>query len=123
MAWKFTSDKAIFIQIVDIIKHDIVSGKFKSGDKLPTVRDLSIIAGVNPNTVQRAYAEIEMLGLIYTKRGDGRYVCEDVNIIKNQAQNELQATVANFLKTVIDLGFNKEEVLKELEKEAQKGEK
>ena len=58
MEWKFSDDVPIYLQIIEMMKTDIVSGKYKSGDRLPAVRDLAMETGVNPNTVQKALAEL-----------------------------------------------------------------
>ena len=72
MAWKFDNNIPIYIQISNIIKLQIVTKQLKSGDKLPTVRDLAETAGVNPNTVQRALSDLET---------EGFYRCNDANDI------------------------------------------
>ena len=64
MAWNLTSDRPIFIQIVDRISADIISGKYRPGEKLPSVRDLAGEAAVNPNTMQKALGELERTGLV-----------------------------------------------------------
>lgn len=120
MSWNFTSSKPIFGQIVDILKKDIVSGKYTVGDKMPTVRDLAIEAGVNPNTVQRAYGEIEALGLIYTKRGDGRYVSDNQDLIARQGKEELETTVFQFVSSLKNMGFSHEEILTSVKTELEK---
>ena len=65
MAWNLNSDRPIFIQIVERIEMDIISGKYKPGDKLPSVRDLAAEAAVNPNTMQKAFTELERTGLVF----------------------------------------------------------
>ena len=77
MKWKFSDDVPIYLQIIELMKVDIVSGKYSSGDKLPAVRDLAMEAGVNPNTVQRSYAELERQGLVQSERTSGRFVSID----------------------------------------------
>ena len=111
MPWKFNSNKPIYCQIVDVLVKDIVSGKYKIGEKLPSVRDLSLEAGVNPNTVQRAYMDVEQKGIIYTKRGEGRYVCEDYNIIENQGNQSLNTAIDDFVQNLRELGFSDTEIL------------
>ena len=68
MPWSFQADTPIYTQLVARLQEQIVSGAYPPGSKLPSVRDLAADAGVNPNTVQRAFAELERLGLIYTQR-------------------------------------------------------
>ena len=81
MSWSFSNDKPIFQQIADIIILKIISGEYPPGYRLETVRDLALIAGVNPNTMQRALSFAEESGIIYVRRGEGRYVTEDTEII------------------------------------------
>ena len=74
MGYQFSSDKPIFEQIIDNIVVKIASGIYQENERLLSVRDYAVEFGVNPNTVQRALSELEREGIIYTKRGDGRYV-------------------------------------------------
>ncbi len=111
MPWNFTDDQPIFQQIVQIISNQIVSGVYQPGDKLPTVRELSLQAGVNPNTMQRAFSAIEDTGLIYSKRGDGRYVSENLQIHQKHANESLDKAVDDFLETMKSMGFDKEQVI------------
>ena len=82
MEWKLRTDRAVYLQIVDYIRKQIVSGEIGSGDKLLSVRELSGVLNVNPNTVQRAYAELERMGLVDTMRNIGREVTGDMDLIK-----------------------------------------
>ena len=82
MAWTLDSDRPIFLQIVERIQTDIVSGRYQPGDKLPSVRDLAAEASVNPNTMQKAFAELERTGLVYSRRTSGRFITED-RTVKN----------------------------------------
>ena len=82
MAWKFDNNIPIYIQISNIIKLQIVTKQLKSGDKLPTVRDLAETAGVNPNTVQRALSDLEAEGFVYSVRTTGRFVTDNVELIQ-----------------------------------------
>lgn len=97
MAWNFSNDKPIFQQLVEIITIRIISGKYNPGDKLESVRDLAVTAGVNPNTMQRALNEIENIGLIYAKRGDGRYVGEDQAVMDNARNDYVNKYVDEFI--------------------------
>ena len=60
MAWTLDSDRPIFLQLVERIQMDIIAGRYKPGTKLPSVRDLAAEAAVNPNTMQKAFAELEI---------------------------------------------------------------
>ena len=117
MCWSFTNDKPIFQQLVDIITLKIISGEYPTGSKLDAVRELAVTAGVNPNTMQRALAEIETTGLIFTKRGDGRYVTEDkykINAAKNAYVTE---RVRLLIESVKALGLDDEEIINAVNKE------
>lgn len=110
--WHFSNDKPIYTQIVEHIKQLIVSGGLSPGDKLPSVRELAQEACVNPNTMQRAMAELENNGLLYTMRSAGRYITEDAELIK-QVKNELaEKEISDFLQSMERLGFSPEETVK-----------
>ena len=83
MAWELDADRPIYAQLVERIQKEIVSGKYQPGEKLPSVRDLAAVAAVNPNTMQKAFAELERSGLIVTQRTSGRAVTEDTELIGN----------------------------------------
>ena len=72
MPWNLDSDRPIFLQIIEKIRLDIVSGYYQPGDKLPSVRELAAEASVNPNTMQKALSELERTGLVYSQRTSGR---------------------------------------------------
>ena len=76
MKWQFSNDAPIYAQLIEQIKVGIVTGAFPPGDRLPSVRDLATEAGVNPNTMQRALAELERDGLVFSQRTAGRFVTE-----------------------------------------------
>ena len=77
MNYIFDNERPIYIQLVELIRIDIVSGKYEKGSKLPSVRELALTMKVNPNTMQKALVELENEKLIYTERTNGKYVTED----------------------------------------------
>ena len=77
MEWNFKSGIPIYTQIIDEMTMRIASGYYGPGDKLPSVRDLAMDAGVNPNTMQRALAELERRGLVFSERTSGRFVTKE----------------------------------------------
>ena len=92
MKFDFDNNIPIYIQLVEQLKISIISGKLKSGDRLPSVRDLALQTKVNPNTMQKALVELENLKLIYTERTNGKFVTNDQKIIdkyKKQYADEL----------------------------------
>ena len=88
----------------------IVSGKYQPGEKLPSVRDLAAVAAVNPNTMQKAFAELERSGLIVTQRTSGRTVTEDTELIGNTREQLAAGHVRNFINNMQELGYQREEI-------------
>ncbi|KEH85469.1 GntR family transcriptional regulator [Clostridium novyi A str. BKT29909] len=119
---KFDEKIPIYVQVMDIIKKDIISGKLKKGDKLSSVRDLSEKLKVNPNTVQRAYKELERENLAYTQRGMGTFIVEDVEIINDLKRNTAKDIMKKFIESMKSLGFEDEEII-DLVIKSLKGEK
>ena len=115
MSWNLNSDRPIFLQIVERIQMDIISGIYKPGDKLPAVRELASEASVNPNTMQRAFQELERAGLVFSQRSSGRYVTEDVEIIMEAKKAMARQYVQSFMKSMEQLGYTGEEILRLLE--------
>ena len=121
MAWELNSDRPIYTQILEKIPTRIISGVYKPGDRLPSVRELAAEANVNPNTMQKAFAELERSGLILTQRNSGRTVTEDTSMI-NQIQTQVALSqVQSFFQTMMELGFNKEEILAFVTKAMEEG--
>ena len=88
MSWVLDSGRPIYLQIVERLELSIVSGQFKPGDKVPSVRELAVEAGVNPNTMQKAMVELERQGLVHSERTSGRFITEDEAMI-TQVREEL----------------------------------
>lgn len=110
MEYQFDNDKPIYLQMVELIKTEIISGRLKSGEKIPSVRELAVQAKVNPNTVQKALAELERCGLIYTERTNGKFVTENKSIIKAYRDGIINEKVESFLKDMIHIGASEDEI-------------
>ena len=82
MEWNFKNGIPIYSQIMDEMTMRIASGAYAPGDKLPSVRDLAMEAGVNPNTMQKAMAELERIGLVYSERTSGRFITKEEKILE-----------------------------------------
>ena len=121
MAWNLTSDRPVFIQIIEQLKLDIITGVYKPGDKLPSVRDLAGEAAVNPNTMQRAFSELERDGLVYTMRTSGRFITEDITMIQGLKEQMAVNAIAEFLSNMERLGFNKEDAISLLNETVKEG--
>jgi len=83
VAWNLDNDRPIYAQLVERLQVQIISGAYLPGGKLPSVRELAAVAAVNPNTMQKAFAELEKSGLIITQGTNGRIVTEDEGLIQD----------------------------------------
>lgn len=110
--WEFSDDRPIYIQIMEQIQLRIVSGTYVTGEKLPSVRELAAEASVNPNTVQKALSELERTGLIFSQRTNGRFITEDIDMIKNMKNNLAKEQIAIFLNNMEKIGYNKDDTIK-----------
>ena len=120
MAWEFKDGIPIYRQLVRRLEISIAAGEYQSGEKMPSVRDLAMEAGVNPNTMQRALTELERDGLVYSQRTSGRYVTEDRAAIAEARHGLAADRVRSFLTDMGRLGFEKEELLSLLRQEMEK---
>ena len=111
MSWEFQDHLPIYAQLMDTLKRRIVTGRYLPGEKLPSVRELAAEAGINPNTVQRAFSELEREGLIYTQRATGKYVTENEADIKSSREALARTQVADFLRAMQSLGFSVGDVI------------
>ena len=121
MAWELNSDRPIYTQILEKIQTRIISGIYQPGERLPSVRELAAEASVNPNTMQKAFTELERSGLIQTQRNSGRTVTEDTSMIKQVQTQVALSQVQSFFNTMMELGFNKEEILAFVKKAMEEG--
>nr|WP_294495343.1 GntR family transcriptional regulator [uncultured Mediterraneibacter sp.] len=111
MPWNLDNDRPIYLQLMERIQHDIISGVYQPGDKLPSVRDLAVDAAVNPNTMQKALAELERCGLVYSQRTSGRFITDDASMIRKMRTELAQEHIEEFFKQMRRLGFSDEETL------------
>ncbi len=111
MTWKFDNDKPIYLQLVEELKLKIISNELPAGSKLPSVRDFAAEVGVNPNTMQRALAELEAIQLVSTKRTSGRFVTEDEAYIKNLRSNYAEKQINDLVRSLYQLGYNQQELI------------
>ena len=115
MVYVFDNERPIYIQLVEMIRIDIVSGKFKKGQKLPSVRELALMMKVNPNTMQKALVELEDEKLIYTERTNGKYVTKDEKLIEKIKKQLAQEKVNNYLNSMKNIGISYESAVKYLQ--------
>lgn len=101
----------IYLQIINHIKKDIITGRLKGGDRMPSVRELAEKARVNPNTIQRVYQELEREGIAYTQRGMGTFVTEDDAIIRGMKLEMSQDIISAYVEGMKSLGMDEDEML------------
>ena len=118
MPWTLDDTRPIYLQLEDIIKSKIIAGIYKPGQKLPSVRELAAEAAVNPNTMQKALAELERSGLVYTQRTSGRYITEDTAIMQNLKHQLAHDLIQQFLEAMAHLGYTREESIQLLIEES-----
>ena len=111
MPWNLDNNRPIYLQLVERIQMDIVSGVYHAGDKLPSVRELAADAAVNPNTMQKAFTELERSGLVYTQRTNGRYITEDQERISRIREELAREFTQSYLSNIRRLGYEKEQAL------------
>ena len=111
MDWTFNNDMPIYSQLVDKIKLSIVSGQLPPGEKLSTVRDLAAEAKVNPNTMQRAFQELEREGLVFSQRSSGRFVTEDMEVIMEAKKAMARQYILGVMENMEKLGYTPQEII------------
>ncbi|MGI5978544.1 MAG: GntR family transcriptional regulator [Oscillospiraceae bacterium] len=116
MAWQFSSERPIYVQVSDQIISNILTGVYKPGEKLPSVREFAVLAAVNPNTIQRALSELESVGLIETQRNTGKFVTQHGEVIEMAREKRGEALASEFLKNMAALGYSAEQTISLLQK-------
>ena len=116
MEFTFDNNIPIYIQLLEYLKIYLISGVFKSGDKLPSVRDFANTFKVNPNTMQKALSELEDMKLIYTERTNGKFVTKDKKLIE-KLKDEYALTLAkSYFEGMKKIGLGKADSIKYLER-------
>ncbi|MEI4771053.1 GntR family transcriptional regulator [Psychrobacillus sp. FJAT-51614] len=112
----FLPDKPIYQQIMEKIFGDLLKGSVKPGDRLPSVREYALEFGVNANTMQRVYKELELMHLTETKRGQGTFVTDDMQRLEELREEMMQSLVTNFIHQMESFGFTEQEVIVQISK-------
>ena len=117
MEWSIVAGRPVYLQLIEQLELAIVVGEYPPGEKIPGVRDLAAQAQVNPNTMQRALAEMESRGLLVTQRTTGRTVTSDTALIAKTRQALAASLAQDFLAQAKALGLTREEILALLQQE------
>ena len=112
MPWKFDNNRSIYVQLVEKIQNRIITGVYAPGSRLASVRELAGEAEVNPNTMQKALAELERAGLVHAVRTSGRFVTEDQKMIENLKRESAVEIIREFREKMKALGYDNEAVIK-----------
>ncbi|HFJ9441373.1 MULTISPECIES: GntR family transcriptional regulator [Bacillus] len=111
MKTEFSPNIPIYVQVMEYIKKEIVTGRLAPGEKIPAVRELAGELQVNPNTIQRTFQELEREGVAETRRGTGRFVTMNEEKIKELRKEMAKELLDNFIDGMNNLGFMEEEIL------------
>lgn len=116
MTNQYASGTPIYLQLVDQFKHRIISGELTVGSKLESVRDLAVSFEVNPNTMQRALAELERDHLVYAERTAGRFITQDKELIVKMREEIAQEIIETFIQQMDSIGFSTKEAIELFQK-------
>ena len=111
MQWKLSDDSQNYVQLMETITAAIASGTLAAGSRLPSVREMAAQAGVNPNTMQRALAELERDGLLYSQRTAGRFVTDQSDRITQKRKELAMQQIRIFLSSMKEMGYTSEQTL------------
>ena len=109
----YRDTRPIYEQVVERFKMLILRGVLHTDDRLPSVRNLAVDLSINPNTIQRAYAELERQGYIYTVKGKGNFVSDNRKLLP-QYREELFTQLKGICKAAFDVGITEEEIVQRI---------
>lgn len=118
MAWSFDKHSPVYLQIASRIRAEIISGNYPPKSQIPSVRQLALVAAVNPNTVQHALTALEAEGIICSEGTAGRFVTDNEALIAQARKAAARALVAEFMHNAHRLSIDKEELIKMIEEES-----
>lgn len=108
---EFQSSKPIYLQIADRVYYRLIRSELSPGDKLPSVREMAVQMKVNPNTIQRTYSEMERLGIVETRRGQGTFIAERSDLIAELKDRLTKDVFKRFIQEMAELGLSPEEMI------------
>ncbi len=111
----YKDTRPIYEQVVERFKTLILKGALQSDEQMPSVRGLAMELSINPNTIQKAYAELERQGFIYTVKGRGSFVSGDSSLVE-QRKREYLDQILGLVKELLEIGMTKREITMEIEK-------
>ncbi|MFW5976545.1 MAG: GntR family transcriptional regulator [Bacillota bacterium] len=121
MEINYDTSRPIYKQIMEYIIRKLANGKLKPGEKLPSQRELAEELKVNPNTIQRAYREMEIQDIVETRRGVGTFVTDSRSKIQKVSKELSRKIITDFIKQMYSMGFNDDQIIKMVRKELEQG--
>ncbi len=115
MEWRLDKDRPICPQIEELIAAGIARGEFAANERLLSVREVALQAGVNPNTVQKAFSELERDGLIFSRAGSGWFVAEDTGRAVRQVEELARTRTKDYVSGMRALGKARPEIIRMIE--------
>lgn len=122
MGWKLNNDRQIWMQLVEVLRMRIVTGRYPAGERMPSVRELAAEAGVNPNTMQRALSALEESMLVSAVRSTGRFVTQDEALIAAAREKIAEEELDQFLIQMHQLGYDTDAIAQLIAKRRKKDE-
>ncbi|GMK42944.1 GntR family transcriptional regulator [Paenibacillus glycanilyticus] len=107
----FDNNMPIYIQIMNYVKKQIITGRLNPGDKIESVRDMALELQINPNTIQRTFQELEREGIVETRRGLGRFVTSRESTIMQIKKEMAGELLERFVQGMRELGFEKDDIV------------
>ncbi|SFS66215.1 GntR family transcriptional regulator [Marininema halotolerans] len=111
MAVQYDQSSPIYLQLAEKIRRRILRHELDPGDKMPSVRDMAVQSNVNPNTVQRTYSELERMGIVESRRGQGTFITENEERLEQLRDEMRQSQIASFVEGMNEMGFTSKEIL------------
>ncbi|MBP1994942.1 GntR family transcriptional regulator [Paenibacillus eucommiae] len=111
MVESYSNTQPIYLQLVQRICRQIVRREVQPGEKLPSVRDLAVQFGVNPNTIQRVNMELERMGVVESRRGQGMFVTEDSTRLTLMREHLKEELITKFASEMKELGYSEDEII------------
>lgn len=118
MAWHFSTDRPVYMQLAERITRSVLTGEYQPGEQIPSVRQLAMEAAVNPNTVQHAFTELEGGGLIISRGTLGRFVTEDRAVIEACREQAARQLVRDFIENISQLSVTGQQAIAMIEEES-----
>ncbi|MEF2968570.1 GntR family transcriptional regulator [Paenibacillus sp. M1] len=119
MGEEFNASQPIYQQIIARICRQIIRKEIKPGEKLPSVREMAMQSGVNPNTIQRVYSEMERMNIVEARRGQGSFVTENTEELERLRMQLKMEYIEEFVKNMTEMGFSYTEIVEGIEESLQ----